>query len=97
MAKPKYRIDLNDGLLTVATKMSAGNPGAMTVLSRCINLGFDGLQYLLDLDDMGMSGAAIWLGFKEVGRPKHANHYRWKHCPRWLAFRGRIFLACNRL
>lgn len=65
MPKPTYRIGAQDGILSMISKMAAGNHGAEGVLRRFINLGVDGLQYLLDLDDMGMSGTAIWLGFND--------------------------------
>ena len=65
MPKPTYRIGGGDDLLSMTVKMSAGNPGALSVLMKFAQMGMDGFTHLLSLDDMGMSGAAIWLGFKD--------------------------------
>ena len=70
----KTKIDLNDSMLDVMTKMSEGNPGALTV---CLNIlehghkidpdnAMGGLGVILSLDSLGLYGSKIWMLFKDV-------------------------------
>lgn len=46
--------------------MSIGNPGAIRVLSEIFaKEGSLAFLTVLDLDDMGMRGAKIWIGFND--------------------------------
>jgi len=60
-------IDMNDSLMTSIVKLSAGNPGAVTVLCRLLKEypDGDGFMAILHADDMGMVGPAIWIGYKD--------------------------------
>jgi hypothetical protein len=68
------RIDLSDSILSTITKLSEGNPGAMTV---CMQLStkekdidkdsaIQGLGSLLSLDTYEIYGADIWMLYKDV-------------------------------
>jgi len=56
----------SDSITSAIEKLSGGNPGAMRV---CVELvkgdPVRGLMALLDADDMGLKGPAIWIGFKD--------------------------------
>ena len=58
------KIKLGDSLLDVMMKMSEKNPGALRVLMEIIQSKY-GLQRVLDLDDMGIYGSQIWVGYKD--------------------------------
>ena len=70
----KTKIDLNDSMLDVMTKMSEGNPGALTVCLNIIKNGeaidpdnaMGGLGIILSLDTLGLYGSKIWMLFKDV-------------------------------
>lgn len=68
------RIELSDNLMSIITKLSEGNPGAMTV---CMELWdkekdidkdsvIQGLGSLLNLDTNEIYGADIWMLYKDV-------------------------------
>ncbi len=54
----------DDTLQETMFKMSEGNPGALAVLIRMLQKGEDGLIPILILDDMGIYGSKIWVGYK---------------------------------
>jgi len=60
----RERINLTDTTQDVIFKMSEGNPGALNV---CVQLLADatGFFTLLNLDDMGIRGSAIWVAYKD--------------------------------
>jgi hypothetical protein len=68
------KIDLQDSILDVITKMSEGNPGAVTVCLNIIKNGeaidpdnaLGGLGIILSLDTLGLYGPNIWMLFKDV-------------------------------
>jgi hypothetical protein len=70
----KERISLNDGILDIMMKMSDGNPGAITVLTRMVKEGgaidpvnvFGGYSGILSLDTHGIYGSRIWMLYKDV-------------------------------
>ena len=61
-------------MLEVMTKMSEGNPGALTVCCRILKEGeqidpdnvMGGLGIILSLDSLGLYGPKIWMLFKDV-------------------------------
>ncbi len=60
------KIQLSDSVLDVCVKMSEGNPGACTVCAELIKADpIDGVMDLLQMDDMGMRGPAIWIAYKD--------------------------------
>ena len=61
-------IGLQDSFMQVVTKLSEGNPGALTVLMALLkrqDTDPPGLITMLDLDDMGMRGSQIWVAYKD--------------------------------
>lgn len=68
------RIKLTDTGLSAAMKMSGGNPGAMTVIMRCLRDAeaidpdsfMGGMGVILALDTHGIYGADIWMLYKDV-------------------------------
>lgn len=70
----KERIKGTDNILDVVQKMSEGNPGAVTVLSRMIKDGaaidpqdfMGGLGAVLSLDTCRIYGSRIWMLYKDV-------------------------------
>jgi len=68
--------ELSDSILTIALKMSKGNPGAATVLARLLNegdeidkqalMGKGGVAAVLNLDSFEIYGSRIWLLYKDV-------------------------------
>jgi hypothetical protein len=68
------RIQLNDTVITACTKMSEGNPGALTVVTQMIKSGGDidpdgfmgGFGAVLSLDTHRIYGCRIWMLFKDV-------------------------------
>lgn len=61
------KIGLMDSVADVVVKMAKGNPGAIRV---CVELlkRENGLFLVLDLDDMGIRGSSIWLGYKDFAK-----------------------------
>lgn len=61
----RKKIGLGMSIIDVITTMSEGNMGALNAL---MSLAKDelGMIYILDLDDMGMRGAQIWIAFKDA-------------------------------
>lgn len=50
----------------IVVLMSRGNPGAVNVLVNMLRLGAEeGLIRILDMDDMGIRGDMVWIGFKD--------------------------------
>jgi hypothetical protein len=63
---PWPKIELTDSVADVVVKMSQGNPGAISVMAQIIDGdAAKGLFDLLNMDDMGMRGPAIWIGYKD--------------------------------
>ncbi len=68
------RISLDDTFLSTATKMSEGNPGALTVLIQLMknadsldpDSALGGFGSILNLDSMGIYGSHIWILYKYV-------------------------------
>lgn len=58
------RIELSDSAVDIMVKMSEGNPGAITVLMQLMKEPI-GLMDVLTLDDMGIRGSQIWVGYKD--------------------------------
>ena len=58
------RIKLEDNIQDSIFKMSEGNPGALKVLMNMLQKE-NGLIYILTLDDMGIYGSKIWVGYKD--------------------------------
>ena len=70
----KERLTLSDNSLTIATKLSEGNPGALTVVIRTFNeaedidptSAFGSYGPALLLDSFNIYGSDIWILFKDV-------------------------------
>jgi len=68
------RIELTDSLLDIVTKLSEGNPGAMTVIMNCVEsspqidpqCALGPLGPILSLDSLGIYAEKIWMLFKGV-------------------------------
>ena len=67
------RIVLEDTVMSMVTKMSEGNPGALTVLMELLKApdidpdGFAGpVGTILMMDSLGIYGATIWILYKDV-------------------------------
>jgi hypothetical protein len=60
----KGKILATMSMLNVMALMGEGNPGALRVLSGLAQRP-NGFMRVLDLDDMGMRGDMIWIGFKD--------------------------------
>lgn len=51
-------------LTSILVALSEGNPGAATVVAQMAQLE-GGLLALMNLDDFGIRGSQIWVGYKE--------------------------------
>lgn len=68
------RIELTDNVLDIATKMSEGNPGALTAIMECITKGpsidpddaFGGLGSILYLDTWEIYGSNIYILWNDI-------------------------------
>ena len=68
------RIQLEDTVITMFTKMCDGNPGALTALMAIFKeaptidpqSALGGLGPILIMDDLGVYGSHIWLLFKDI-------------------------------
>lgn len=60
------KIDLNDSFIDIITKMSEGNPGAITVLMGLLKGAPENVFLVLDLDTLGVYGSRIWMLYKDV-------------------------------
>lgn len=60
-------LTMNDTTISAVTKLSQGNPGALNVLAQLAKREH-GVLLLLDIDDMGMVGPSIWLGYKDFAK-----------------------------
>lgn len=68
------RIDLKDDLVTIMSKMSDGNPGALTVLMRLMkesqkidpDAAMGPFAHILDLDSFEIYGSHIWIMYKDI-------------------------------
>ena len=58
----RKKIQLNTSMQELASLMSEGNPGALSVL---MPLMTDDPLILLDLDDMNIRGPQVWVGYKD--------------------------------
>lgn len=61
-ARPK--IELEDSILDVISKVSEGNPGAAVAIAKLLQSNEYGYMLLLDLDDMNIRGSQIWEAYK---------------------------------
>ncbi len=59
----REKIQLTDTTLDLVTKMSEGNPGALSVLMDMVTSGHT--LVILSLDDMNIRGSQIWVGWKD--------------------------------
>lgn len=60
------KLALTDSLQDVVAKMSDGNPGAISVMVQMLDPDpMDAFGLLLSMDDMGMRGPAVWIGYKD--------------------------------
>lgn len=57
--------DINDSPLSAILKVGKGNPGALRVLLNINDKMPHGLAFIIKLDEMGIRGSDIWLGFKD--------------------------------
>jgi len=66
-SKRRERISISGNMLDLFMQMSEGNPGAITALSEVIKAddASSGLVPILNLDDMGMRGAQIWVAYSD--------------------------------
>lgn len=70
------KIELSDSITSIVTKMSEGNPGAITVLIQLIknekyidpDSAFSeyGVSTMLGLDELGIYGPNIWVLYKDI-------------------------------
>ena len=62
----KTRLELDDTLEDILKKMCEANPAALRVMIDLVKRDpAVGLVDLFHMDDMGMRGPAIWVGFKD--------------------------------
>jgi len=57
-------LTIDDTGISAVMKLSGGNPGSVRVCAELLRLP-NGIMLLLDMDDMGMKGPSIWLGYKD--------------------------------
>lgn len=57
-------LTLTDTTQSAVMKLAEGNPGALRVCCELANREH-GIMHLLHLDDMGMRGPSIWMGYKD--------------------------------
>lgn len=70
----RERIQLNDSFLSIASKLSEGNPGALNVIMRMVkssekidpDAAMGPFAHLLNLDSFGVYGSKIWILYKDV-------------------------------
>lgn len=62
----RTRIKFTEDITEILTKMSEGNPGALTFLMEAINNlpPEQSFTTLMHLDDMNIRGSQIWIGYK---------------------------------
>lgn len=66
---PNDKIQLTDSVQDVITKLSQGNPWAITVCRELVKAdNIMGFFDLLNMDDMGMRGPAIWIAYKDFAK-----------------------------
>ncbi len=64
--KSRPKIGLTDSPRDVLIMMSEGNPGALSAMIKLLQRDQTfGFIRILSLDDMGMRGSQIWIGFKD--------------------------------
>jgi len=62
-------ITLQDSLMDVCIKLAQGNPGAASVCAKLLQDNpLQGFLSLLDMDDMGLKGPAIWVVYKDFAK-----------------------------
>ena len=61
----REKINPNDSFYEMVTKLSEGNPGAMTVITQMISKNPASIVQLLSLDDMNIRGSQIWVAYKD--------------------------------
>lgn len=59
------KIAYNMSLQEIITTMSEGNPGGLRVLIEVAKHPEGGFLSLLNLDDMGIRGPMVWVGYKD--------------------------------
>jgi len=77
----KERIELSDSILDIVTKMSNGNPGAISVIIKIIKHGAEidpdsfcgSLGTIFNLDREGIYGSDLWLFYKDVCKENIVN------------------------
>lgn len=57
-------IEPSDTLMSAIIKLCDGNPGAAIVCASVVKHSEFGMMDLLHMDDMGLKGSAIWVGYK---------------------------------
>lgn len=70
----EQKIKLNDNMTDVLYKLSEGNPGAITVCMKLLEVGnkidpdgfMGGMGVLLSLDTQAIYGSRIWMLYKDV-------------------------------
>ena len=75
------RIGMTDSAMDICTKMSEGNPGALTVIIDMLTKGetidpdswCGGLGSILALDSHGIYGSRIWMLYKDVCKENLVN------------------------
>lgn len=61
----RLEINADDSLREVIIKAAEDNPAAVKVLMRIMRkLGYEGISVILQMDDMNMRGAQIFVGYK---------------------------------
>lgn len=60
-------LELHDTAIQIFSKLSEGNPGAMSVMMQIMNKKgpMEMFPIALSLDAMGVRGCKIWVGFKD--------------------------------
>lgn len=62
----REKINLNDSFYVgVVVKISEGNPGALSVITKMINGDPASMMNILSLDDMNLRGSQIWVAYKD--------------------------------
>ena len=59
------KINLQDDMMSALTKMSEGNPGAISVMMQMFKKDPMALIILCHLDDMKIYGSNIWICYKD--------------------------------
>ena len=60
------RLEIGMNIIDSITAMSAGNPGAISVMCMLVKRDEIGFGDILHLDDMEIYGSDIWICFKDI-------------------------------